>query len=127
MMLPKPERPALHQLPAQPTARALTGYRSPKVPKVEAPRAPKPPNPAPGNPAPPYPDADTVIKLEPEQSFPSTTASTTPEMKLRYDFFLSHYQATGGDQVMTLELRLSHMGFVCWLDQKASILLLRNT
>ena len=48
-------------------------------------------------------------------------------MKLRYDFFLSHYQATGGDQVMTLELRLSHMGFVCWLDQKASILLLRNT
>ena len=45
---------------------------------------------------------------------------------MRYDFFLSHYQATGGDQVMTLELRLSHMGFVCWLDQKVSIFLLRN-
>ena len=35
------------------------------------------------------------------------------------DFFLSHYQATGGDQVMTLELRLEQLGFVCWLDQKA--------
>ena len=77
-------------------------------------------------PAPPYPDADTVIKLEPEQSFPSSTAPANPEMQLRYDFFLSHYQATGGDQVMTLELRLSHMGFVCWLDQKVSIFLLRN-
>ena len=38
---------------------------------------------------------------------------------LVYDFFLSHYQATGGDQVMTLELRLSNMGYECWLDQKA--------
>ena len=28
-------------------------------------------------------------------------------------------QATGGEQVMTLELRLSAMGFSCWFDQKA--------
>jgi len=39
---------------------------------------------------------------------------------MQYDFFLSHYQSTGGDQVMTLELRLSAMGFHCWLDQNAA-------
>ena len=39
---------------------------------------------------------------------------------LLHDFFLSHYQATGGDQVMSLELRLTSMGYTCWLDQKAA-------
>ena len=41
-------------------------------------------------------------------------------LAVEYDFFLSHYQATGGDQVMALELKLSGMGYNCWLDQNAA-------
>ena len=50
-----------------------------------------------------------------------STEVTTPAavVEIKHDFFLSHFQATGGDQVMALELRLSVMGFDCWLDQNA--------
>ena len=34
-------------------------------------------------------------------------------------FFLSHFQATGSDQVATLELELQRLGFCSWLDNKA--------
>lgn len=43
-----------------------------------------------------------------------------PDREPEHDFFLSHYQATGGDQVMTLDFRLTALGFVAWFDQKAS-------
>lgn len=52
-----------------------------------------------------------------------TLAVPAPEVvatMIEHDFFLYHYQATGGDQVMTLKLKLSSMGFKCWLDQNAA-------
>ncbi len=38
-------------------------------------------------------------------------------MDLEYSFFLSHYQATGGDQVGLLERGLEELGHRCWFDQ----------
>ena len=34
-------------------------------------------------------------------------------------FFLSHCQATGGDQTNAIYLELRQMGFSCWYDQRA--------
>ena len=58
----------------------------------------------------PEPEPEPVPELVPPRTEP-------PELK--HDFFLSHYQATGGDQVATLELRLQQKGFSCWVVQMA--------
>jgi hypothetical protein len=43
-------------------------------------------------------------------------SSDLPELcKLHY--FLSHYQASGGDQVGMLELELEKLGMLCWLGK----------
>ena len=36
----------------------------------------------------------------------------------KFHFFLSHYQATGGDQVDSLCAQLEKRGFRCWYDNK---------
>ena len=37
---------------------------------------------------------------------------------LEQHFFLSHYQATAGDQVDGLHMELSRRGFSCWYDNR---------
>ena len=61
-------------------------------------------------------DSDALDTAQVTQPLTPSSGSETSGV----DFFLSHYQATGGDQVMALELRLEQLGFVCWLDQKAA-------
>ena len=65
-------------------------------------------------------DSSTLTQGQPDATVGISTASIRPEGTAWYHFFWSHYQSTGGDQVMPLELQLSGMGFECWLDQKAS-------
>ena len=37
---------------------------------------------------------------------------------ISHHFFLSHYQATGGDQVDSLHHELKDRGFSCWYDNR---------
>ena len=55
------------------------------------------------------PNSEPEQMPEPRPKYECATMSACAEMS--NDFFLSHYQATGGDQVMSLELRLSVTGF----------------
>ena len=77
------------------------------------------------------PSPDQLLKVTPFAPPPSTSfadtaaellAALTADDKLecKHDFFLSHYQGTGGDQVATLNLKLKERGFATWYDQEAA-------
>ena len=68
-------------------------------------------------PSPPSASAATTA-LNPASHTPSAGVEA-PAATGSLNYFLSHYQATGSDQVGMLQLELEKLGLSCWLDNKA--------
>lgn len=65
---------------------------------------------------PPVAGADILAGLDPG----------VPPVVATHDFFLSHYQGTGGDQAATLHLQLKARGVSSWYDQAAESVTLHS-
>jgi hypothetical protein len=60
-----------------------------------------------------------IVQQQPRQQVatgpePVRTAAVALPSDARMHFFLSHYQATGGDQTNAIYLELRQLGFACW-------------